>query len=106
MKQGVEKVLREAWPTLGDVKQVSDATLALLEQPTPESVGVAVEAVLDRIRPAINAMGGKVLVESIVDGDLGFVVNLDYTGPDKVAYGLGLAIRDVPSVGEVVMLNE
>jgi Fe-S cluster biogenesis protein NfuA len=54
---------------------------------------------VNRIKPAILAMGGVVRIVS-VDADTG-VVQLNFRGASRVQQGLELAIRDLPLVNAV-----
>ena len=59
-----------------------------------QSVGKAV----DVLKPAIKAMGGVVEVKDV--SDLG-VVTMVFRGPNKVKYGLELAVLDVSGVKHI-----
>jgi hypothetical protein len=58
-----------------------------------------VAAEVNRINPAIIAMGGSVEIVS-VDGESG-IVELKFNGAQKVRAGLELAVRDIDFVQEV-----
>jgi Fe-S cluster biogenesis protein NfuA len=92
---GIERVLKESFPDLGEVVQVEDPSLT--SEPT-ELTWEAVEAELNRIKPAIIAMGGVVRIKSV---DPIGVVELEFRGGNKVKQGLELAIQDVPFVKHV-----
>lgn len=97
MKMGVERVLREAWPDLGDVTAVTDAAGA--------AFGVAaVEAALDNVRGALRGLGGSVsCLSASADGQ----VVLLYAGPPKLAYGIELMLRDsVPGMTGVTFTDD
>jgi Fe-S cluster biogenesis protein NfuA len=94
MKMGIERVLRENFPDLNEVKQVED------EDANPKELTLeAVEAGVDRVKPAIVAMGGVVRIIG-VDTATGEVV-LEFKGANKVRGGLELAILDVEFVNKV-----
>jgi len=96
MKMGVERVLREAFPGLGDVSAVSE------EAATPFGVA-AVEAALDNVRGALNGLGGSVSCLSATNGE----VMLLYSGPPKLAYGIELMLRDsVPGTMGVTFTDD
>lgn len=96
MQMGIERALKKAFgDRLGDVSAVSDSAAANAPL-SPELV----DAVLDKeVRPAILGLGGTV---DVVSADGGSVV-LRYAGPDKLAYGIELILREkVPMVQSVV----
>jgi len=96
MKMGVERVLREAFPGLGDVSAVSEAPA------TPFGVA-AVEAALDNVRGALNGLGGSVSCLTAANGE----VVLLYSGPPKLAYGIELMLRDsVPGTMGVTFTDD
>lgn len=93
MKMGIERVLKENFGEIGEVKQVDDPA-AGTTQLTKDVVQESVSA----LEPAINAMGGTVEVVDVTE--LG-VVELKFRGSNKIKYGLELAIRDLPKVKHV-----
>lgn len=98
MQMGIERVLKEKFENLGQVLQVEEGK----EKPKELSFEmVAVE--VNRINPAIMAMGGSVEIVS-VDGESG-IVELKFTGASKVRSGLELAIRDISFVQEVKFIE-
>ena len=97
MQMGIQRVLGENFPNFGEVIQVEDPDL-VDARPT-ELTLEAVQSELNRIKPAILAMGGSVEIVS-VDTELG-VVKLNFRGSNKVKQGLELAIRDVEYVKHV-----
>eukprot|EP00568_Trieres_chinensis_P012269 CAMPEP_0183304692 /NCGR_PEP_ID=MMETSP0160_2-20130417/9697_1 /TAXON_ID=2839 ORGANISM="Odontella Sinensis, Strain Grunow 1884" /NCGR_SAMPLE_ID=MMETSP0160_2 /ASSEMBLY_ACC=CAM_ASM_000250 /LENGTH=413 /DNA_ID=CAMNT_0025467789 /DNA_START=36 /DNA_END=1277 /DNA_ORIENTATION=- len=100
MQMGIERVLKENFPDLGEVIQVEDPEAA---EGTPTELTLeAVEAELRRISPAIIAMGGVVEIVSV---DPIGVVELRYRGSNKLQQGLELAIRDVPFVKHVKFVS-
>ena len=79
--------------------QVDDPADAPKKELTEKAVHEAVNA----LKPAINAMGG--VVEVIAVSDLG-VAKLSFRGPNKIKYGLELAVLDVPMVKHVDFVGE
>uniref|UniRef100_A0A7S2IGB4 NIF system FeS cluster assembly NifU C-terminal domain-containing protein n=1 Tax=Helicotheca tamesis TaxID=374047 RepID=A0A7S2IGB4_9STRA len=103
MQMGIERVLKESFPDLGEVIQVDNLEGAGGEDAnSTELTYRAVEEELSRIKPAILAMGG--IVEIVSVDPLG-VVELKYRGSNKVQQGLELAIRDVPYVKHVKFVS-
>lgn len=98
MQLGIERVLRENFDDLGDVMQVEDP----LAEATELTLRAAVEAEVQRISPAVSAMGG--VVEILKVDPIG-LVELSFRGPNRVQHGLELAIRDVPFVKHVKFVN-
>ena len=97
MQMGIQRVLNENFPNFGEVVQVEDPDL--VDAKPTELTLEAVQSELNRIKPAILAMGGSVEIVS-VDTELG-VVKLNFRGSNKVKQGLELAIRDVEFVKHV-----
>ena len=97
MQMGIQRVLNENFPNFGEVVQVEDPDL--VDAKPTELTLEAVQSELNRIKPAILAMGGSVEIVS-VDTELG-VVRLNFRGSNKVKQGLELAIRDVEFVKHV-----
>mmetsp|Transcript_629 Transcript_629/g.1006 ORF Transcript_629/g.1006 Transcript_629/m.1006 type:complete len:434 (-) Transcript_629:71-1372(-) len=96
MKMGIERVLAENFANV-EVIQV--------ESPVEEGDGLSMEKIqfeVDRLKPAITAMGGQVEVVEV--SELG-VVSLRYRGPNKIQNGLELAIRDVKGVRHVQFVS-
>lgn len=100
MQLGIERVLKENFPELGEVIEVEDPS-SEADKPT-ELTLEAVEEELSRIKPAIIAMGGVVEIVSV--DPLG-VVELSYRGSNKLQQGLELAIMDVPFVKHVKFVS-
>lgn len=93
MQMGIERVLKENFENLGQVLQIEDDN-------TPKELSFEMVAVeVNRITPAIIAMGGSVEIISI-DGVSG-VVELKFRGASKVRQGLELAVQDIDFVKEV-----
>mmetsp|Transcript_1417 Transcript_1417/g.1911 ORF Transcript_1417/g.1911 Transcript_1417/m.1911 type:complete len:430 (+) Transcript_1417:16-1305(+) len=97
MQMGIQRVLDENFDNLGEVLQVDD------QNSGPKDLTMdAVTAELNRIGPAITAMGGNI---ELVNVDPLGVVELKFRGSTKVQQGLELAIRDVPLVKHVKFVN-
>jgi len=94
MQMGIERVLKENFADLNQVLQVEDDPVG----PT-ELTWEAVEDEVNRLRPAVIAMGG--VCELVTVNPDGGLVELKYQGAAKVQQGLELAIRDVPFVEDV-----
>lgn len=94
MQMGIERVLKENFANLGEVLQVDDG------DGKPKELSFEMVAIeVNRINPAIIAMGGSVEIVS-VDGETG-IVELKFNGAAKVRQGLELAIQDIDFVKEV-----
>jgi len=104
MQMGIERILKENFEDLGEVAQIEpDAVGGGDGGGEPE--GLTMEAVMrevNRIGPAITAMGGNVEILSV--DPLG-VVEVQFRGANKVQQGLELALRDVPYVKHVKFVN-
>ena len=99
MQMGIERVLKEQFGPSVMVEQVTTSTPATGTDGDGESAhyGSLVQEELNRIMPAISAMGGTCNIVNI-DEEVGHV-QLFYRGPERVKQGLELALRDViPSV--------
>ena len=94
MQMGIERVLKENFADLNSVLQVEDE-----ETKVTELTYQAVEAEVNRIKPAIIAMGGGVEIVN-VDSASG-TVEIKFRGANKVRQGLELAITDIEFVKEV-----
>jgi Fe-S cluster biogenesis protein NfuA len=97
MQMGIERVLKENFRDLGDVIRVEGQ-----EQgggAATELTYQAVEQEVNRVRPAIIAMGGHVEIVRVdpIDGS----VELKFRGSKKVQQGLELALLDVDFVKRV-----
>jgi len=95
MQMGIERVLRENFTTLGQVLQVQPTALELTGEPLEERVMTE----LNRIGPAISAMGGQYEVTKI-DVEVGQVV-LKFKGPNRLQQGLELALLDISEIHHV-----
>lgn len=95
MQMGIERVLKEKFPDVNEILQVENDPESKPKELTWESV----EDEVNRLKPAIFAMGGSVELESI-DTETG-VVSIKFQGASKVRQGLELALRDVDFVNEV-----
>jgi NFU1 iron-sulfur cluster scaffold homolog, mitochondrial len=100
MQMGIERVLKEKWADVSIVQAEDDAT----DGQPKELQWQAVETEMNRLRPALRAMGSTVSLKS-VDAVTGNVV-IQYTGSSKVRQGLELAIVDVPLVQKVTFVEE
>lgn len=97
MRMGIERVLRENFESIGEVRQVDDPTMSALSDVTVDIV----EGILEPVRPAIKAMGGRVEVVSCLDG----MVTLAYEGSPKIKYGIELACKDNPLVRDIAFVD-
>jgi Fe-S cluster biogenesis protein NfuA len=70
---------------------------------TLDSMQAAVKAEVDRLLPAITAMGGSVEIVNI--DSLQGIVELNFRGALRVKTGLELALRDIPLVKDVIFLS-
>ncbi len=84
---------------LGKVIQVMEEG----ENSTLDSMHAAVKAEVDRLLPAITAMGGSVEIVNV--DSLQGIVELNFRGALRVKTGLELALRDIPSVKDVKFLS-
>lgn len=100
MQMGIERVLKENFENIGEVAQVEAPELEL--EDANELTMAAVMQEVNRISPAITAMGGVVEIVSI--DPLG-VVEVRFRGANKVQQGLELALRDVKYVKHVKFVN-
>jgi len=100
MQMGIERVLKENFENIGEVAQVEAPELELGD--ANELTMAAVMQEVNRISPAITAMGGVVEIVSI--DPLG-VVEVRFRGANKVQQGLELALRDVKYVKHVKFVN-
>ena len=94
MQMGIERTLRENFPDLGQVLQVEDDPASKPTELTME----AVEDEVNRLKPAIIAMG--CIVEILSVDPIG-VVKMKFRGANRVQGGLQLALLDVPFVKHV-----
>ena len=93
MKMGIERVLRERWADLGSVTRDDDPENRLL---TVDEV----ERILEPIGNALVALGASVEVVACRDD----VVEINFSGPENVRYGIELSLLDSPLITEVVWL--
>lgn len=94
MQMGIERVLKENFEDLGQVIQVEDG-----EEVASELTQDMVMVEVNRIGPAISAMGGQYELVN-VDAELG-VVEIKFKGPNKLQQGLELALMDIPLCNKV-----
>lgn len=99
MKMGIERVLKENFPNLKDVINLSQA-VEEVTKPTTLTIE-SVNDALAQISSAVKGMGGIIAVES-VDPDSG-IVTLKYKGPTKLRQGVELVVKDVKYVQSVVI---
>ena len=95
MQMGIERVLKENFSDLNQVLQVEDEENAAPKELSYEIV----ESEVNRIKPAIIAMGGGVDILN-VDSTSGSV-EIKFRGANKVRQGLELALMDIEFVNEV-----
>lgn len=98
MKMGIERLLKEKWPSLSEIIEINNAVGGLQEKVL--DIGTAIDA-LSSIMPAIAGLGGSVRVVTAADGK----VELEYTGPEKIKLGIELALKDSPLIEEVVFVE-
>jgi len=102
MQMGIERILKENFENMGEVAQVTP------DEPGDDDVNAteltmdAVMKEVNRISPAITAMGGVVEVLSV---DPIGVVEIRFRGANKVKQGLELALRDVKYVKHVKFVS-
>lgn len=94
MSMGIEKVLKE---NFGEITVIEVPDPNADPEPT-ELTWNAVEEEVNRIKPAIIAMGGAVEVVKVEPTGQ---VELEFRGGEKLKQGLELAVKDVPFVTEV-----
>eukprot|EP00526_Cylindrotheca_closterium_P009746 CAMPEP_0113629608 /NCGR_PEP_ID=MMETSP0017_2-20120614/15372_1 /TAXON_ID=2856 /ORGANISM="Cylindrotheca closterium" /LENGTH=430 /DNA_ID=CAMNT_0000540017 /DNA_START=21 /DNA_END=1313 /DNA_ORIENTATION=+ /assembly_acc=CAM_ASM_000147 len=99
MQMGIERVLKENFADLGEVIQVEDEENA---KPTELTYQV-VEEEVNRIKGAIQAMGGVV---NIINVDPIGVVEIEFRGANKVRQGLELALLDIDFVKHVKFVSQ
>ncbi len=96
---GIERLLKEKFPNLGQVLQVQDGDDTTGAPSATELTWEAIQSEVNRIKPAITALGGVVEVVK-VDPTFG-AVDLKFRGSNRIRQGLEMAIRDVPFVKHV-----
>jgi Fe-S cluster biogenesis protein NfuA len=94
MQMGIERVIKEKFGEVNIFRTEEDP-----EAQPKELTFKAVEDEVNRLRPAIIAMGGAISIESI-DVPTG-TVNIKFQGAEKVKNGLELALLDVAFVEKV-----
>jgi Fe-S cluster biogenesis protein NfuA len=94
MQMGIERVIKEKFGEVNIFRTEDDPD----SQPK-ELTFKAVEEEVNRLRPAIIAMGGVISIDSI-EVPTG-TVNIQFQGAEKVKNGLELALLDVPFVEKV-----
>lgn len=99
MQMGIERVLKENFKGLGDVVQVQPE----IDESNPTELTLqAVQNEVNRLKPALTAMGG---VLRIISADPIGVVEIEFRGSNKIRHGLELALLDVPFVKHVKFVN-
>jgi len=99
MNMGIERVLKENFG--------NDVQVVEVKEEEPEVTSLTVEAVtaeINRIAPAISAMGGVVELRN-VDTETGHV-EIMFRGANKVQQGLEMAVLDVPYCHAVSFVSE
>jgi len=99
MQMGIERVLLENFPDLGEVLQVEEEG----EEKPKELTYQTVENEVNRIKPAIMAMGGLV---DILQVDAIGTIKLKFRGANKVRQGLEMALLDIDFVKHVEFVME
>ena len=97
MKMGIERVLKENFYGLGEIKAVDNNSIIETSNLTEEMVTSA----LDKILPAVKGMGGYVEINS-VDANSG-IITITYKGPSKLKKGIELVLKDIKFVTSVVV---
>jgi len=97
MKMGIERVLKENFYGLGEIKAVDNNSVIQTSNLTEEMVTSA----LDKILPAVKGMGGSVEINS-VDSSSG-TITVTYRGPSKLKKGIELVLKDIKFVTSVVV---
>ena len=97
MKMGIERVLKENFYGLGEIKAVDNNSVIQTSNLTEEMVTSA----LDKILPAVKGMGGSVEINS-VDSRSG-TITVTYRGPSKLKKGIELVLKDIKFVTSVVV---
>jgi Fe-S cluster biogenesis protein NfuA len=97
MKMGIERILRERWPELGEVVDIGGGEEEELA-PKELTIQTAHDA-LETIMPAIAGLGGSVRIVEAVAAESKIV--LEYTGPEKIKFGIELALKDSPLIDTV-----
>ena len=98
MQMGIERVLKENFTNLGEVAQVEDE-----DEKPKELTYQTVENEVNRIKPAIIAMGGLV---DILEVDPIGTIKLRFRGANKIRQGLEMALLDIDFVKHVEFVME
>mmetsp|Transcript_16012 Transcript_16012/g.44335 ORF Transcript_16012/g.44335 Transcript_16012/m.44335 type:complete len:455 (-) Transcript_16012:1673-3037(-) len=99
MQMGIERVLRENFSNLGEVLQVETED----EAGSDGSIDSLVNKEIDRLKPAVMAMGGKVELRSV---DAEGTAEVFFRGPARVQQGLELALLDVDAVERIAFISD
>jgi Fe-S cluster biogenesis protein NfuA len=97
MKMGIERVLKENFYGLGEIKAVDNNNIVQTNNLTEEMVTSS----LDKILPAVQGMGGSVEINSI-DSNNG-IITITYKGPSKLKKGIELVLKDIKFVTSVII---
>ena len=100
MQMGVERVLKENFADLGEVIQVEGDEV---DGDPKELTFQTVQNEVDRIKPAIIAMGGVV---KVIDVDSIGTVKLNFRGANKIRQGLELALLDIDFVKHIEFVTD
>ena len=101
MQMGIERILREKFPSMVEVIKVEENDTTPKELSDYEAM---VEVEIQRIRPAITAMGGNIQLVSV--NNVTGIVLMEFRGSKKVQQGVELAILDIDFVKEVQFVDE
>jgi len=99
MQMGIERVLKENFAELGEVLQVEEEG----DETPKELTYLTVENEVNRIKPAILAMGGLV---DILEVDAIGTIKLRFRGANKVRSGLEMALLDIDFVKHIEFVTE
>ena len=99
MQMGIERVLKENFADLGEVLQVEEEGEGKPKELTYQTV----ENEVNRIKPAIIAMGGLV---NILEVDAIGTIKLRFRGANKIKQGLEMALLDIDFVKHVEFVME
>lgn len=103
MTAGVESTLKRAFPSITSVENVAGAPAAASEDGAPVQLTIdSVEEAIAQIRPAIEGMGGSLRV---LDASPDGIVQVAFKGPQRVQYGVDLALRDNKLVRDVIFTS-
>ena len=104
LKNGIERVLKERFLNIGEIIAVEDQDQA--QTSTHSEPQLSIDAINDALSPlmaAITGLGGQVAVEGVDSASA--TVSLRYSGPEKLKFGISLALEDDPRVSRVQYVN-